>query len=201
MSGVSHRFYRFIIRPLRFLLGFAHPRLRVKGRENIPEGACVLCANHASLTDPIWIVLAGKFPHVPRTMAKKELIDTPVIGKLVTMLGAFPVNRGTADLNAVKTAMRVLKEGEKLQIFPEGTRIRKGKKSEPHTGAVMIATRMNVPVVPVYITAKKHFLHPIDVVFGEPYFPEHSAPRATQQELEDLTAELMAKIYQMGEDL
>ena len=109
-----------------------------------------------------------------RIMAKKELFDIPVLGWLITKVGAFPVDRQISDINAQKTALQLLKSGDKLLIFPEGTRIRNGKESHPHGGAVMIAARMGVPIVPVYLSTDKRFWRPLDVVFGEPYHPSPS---------------------------
>ena len=104
MIRVSQGFYRFVRIPATVVMRFLHPIVRISGRENLPEGPCVLCGNHRALTDPIWIVLAGRFRRVPRTMAKKELIDTPVIGSLVQVVGAFPVDRDHNDIGAIKTA-------------------------------------------------------------------------------------------------
>lgn len=97
--------------------------------------------------------------------------------------------------------MHILRSGDKLLIFPEGTRVRKGKVSHPHGGAVMIAARMGVPIVPVYLSTNKHFWKPLDVVFGEPYHPHPSDRRVSSEEQEKLSAELMEKIYKMGESL
>ena len=116
-------------------------------------------------------------------------------------MGAFPVDRQISDINAVKTAMQILKSGDKLLIFPEGTRIRNGKESHPHGGAVMIAARMGVPIVPVYLSTDKRFWRPLDVVFGEPYYPSPAERRVSNEELETLSAEMMSKIYKLGEAL
>ena len=97
--------------------------------------------------------------------------------------------------------MQILKSGDKLLIFPEGTRIRNGKESHPHGGAVMIAARMGVPIVPVYLSTDKRFWRPLDVVFGEPYHPSPSERRVSNEELETLSAEMMSKIYKLGEAL
>ena len=90
-------------------------------------------------------------------MAKEALFHNKALAWLIRKLGAFPVTRGTADIQSVKTAMQVIKEGQNLLIFPEGTRVRRGKPSEPHSGALLIATRMKVPVIPVYLSTKKYF--------------------------------------------
>lgn len=201
MSKVSQGFYHFVKTPIRVFLGFAHPRLRVYGRENIPEGAAVVCCNHVSISDPLWVIYAGKFPRIPRTMAKKELMDVPVLGKILSHLGVFPVNRGNSDIGAVKTTLRILREGEKLLIFPEGTRIRRGKVSQPHSGAVLFSLRADAPLVPVYVSRSRKFLRHMDVVFGEPYLPQPAGARPSPAELEAFSQELMDKIYALGAEL
>lgn len=199
MIRVSQGFYRFVRIPATVVMRFLHPIVRISGRENLPEGPCVLCGNHRALTDPIWIVLAGRFRRVPRTMAKKELIDTPVIGSLVQVVGAFPVDRDHNDIGAIKTALRVLRDGDKLMIFPEGTRVRRGKVSQPHSGAMLIASRAGVPVIPVYTSLNRRFWAPLEVSFGKPIFPNPDGRKLTQEELDDKTAEMMKTIYAMGQ--
>ena len=199
MKPVSGWSYRFICAFLRSCLRFMHPVIRVKGRENLPQGAAMLCCNHSAFSDPIWVIVFAKCPTLPRSMAKKELLEKPFMGWLDRKLGAFPVDRGHADAGAVKTAMQTLKNDDKVLIFPEGTRIKKGKISEPHSGAMMIAARMKVPVVPIYLSTKKHFWQPVQLIYGKPYEPEYAGAKPTQEELEQRTAELMQKIYTMGE--
>lgn len=199
MKMVSAKTYRFVRLGLSFIMRLAHPVVRVRGRENLPEGPAVLCCNHSSFSDPIWVQVAAKLKRLPRTMAKKELLEIPVLGWLYTKLGAFPVDRTGRDIAAVRTAMNTLREGNKVLIFPEGTRIRKGKVSEPHNGALMIAAHEHVPVVPIYLTAHKHFFGRIDVVFGEAYKLACEKPKA--EELTEMTQSLMKRIYAMGENL
>lgn len=170
-----------------------------RGRENLPEGPCVLCGNHSGFADPIWVFLAMKTRVPPWTMAKKSIMDKPIFGRLLLAFRAFPVDRDNVDMAAVKKSLSVLKKGEKLLIFPEGTRIKKGKKSEPKSGAVLLAQRAGVPLVPVYITHKRKPFQPIKVIIGEPYTPVYTSRRPDNEELQRHTEELMAKIYQMGE--
>lgn len=201
MKFMPTKLYRFLRVFVLFFLRIGHPVVRVKGRENIPDTPVVMCCNHSAFTDPIWVVVFANLPVLPRIMAKKELLEIPVFGKLLRKLGAFPVDRDGADIAAIKTSIKTLREGNKLLIFPEGTRIRKGKQSESHSGAILIATRTQTPVMPIYLTAKKKLFRRIDLVFGEPYLPETTEKRATEQELNDLADELLTKIYRLGENL
>ena len=98
------------------------------------------------------------------------------------------------------TFLKTLREGNRVLIFPEGTRVRKGKKVEAHSGALLMANRAKVPVVPIYVSTKKHLFSPILLRFGEPYFPEYAAAKATPEELTLRSAELLEKIYAMGDE-
>lgn len=201
MKMLSKRTFRFLRVIVLFFLHLAHPVIRVTGREHIPDGPVILCCNHSSFSDPVFVVLCSDLPDLPRTMAKKELMEIPFLGWLYRKFGAFPVDREVADIGAIKTAMQTLRDGRKLVIFPEGTRIRKGKKSEAHSGAMLIATRTQTPVLPIYLTKKKKLFRRIDLVIGEPYQPQTAEKRATEEELRALSEELLRKIYQLGEGL
>ena len=100
----------------------------------------------------------------------------------------------------MQTTLKTLREGNRVLIFPEGTRVRKGKKVEAHSGALLMANRAKVPVVPIYVSTKKHLFSPILLRFGEPYFPEYAAAKATPEELTLRSAELLEKIYAMGDE-
>lgn len=196
----SQRTYRILRAFLAVWLRILHPVIHVHGRENIPEGPCMLCCNHSSFSDPVWVIVYGKLSRLPRIMAKQELMKLPVLGWLYRKLGAFPVDRGATDLKAVQTTLKTLREGNRVLIFPEGTRVRKGKKVEAHSGALLMANRAKVPVVPIYVSTKKHLFSRINLSFGEAYFPEYAAAKATPEELTLRSAELLEKIYAMGDE-
>ena len=173
-----------------------HPVFRVKGRAHVPHGGkLVICANHSGMADPFWIVLALRLGHIPRIMAKKEAMSYPVVGWIMDKLGVFGVDRDVADVHAVKQGMRALRNDEQLLIFPEGTRVRDRKNSCPKRGAVTLASRTDAPVLPVYVSMRRYPWQPVTVVIGEAYQLQFSGPKATDDELEKATAELMNKIY------
>ena len=170
-----------------------------RGRENLPSGPCVICGNHSGFADPLWVFLLMKTRFPPWTMARSSLFEKPVFGRFLAAFRAFPVDRDNVDIAAVKKSLSVLKNGEKLLIFPEGTRVKKGKKSEPKSGAVLLAQRAGVPLVPVYITHGRKPFQPIRVVMGEAYTPAYTSRRPDGAELDRHTAELMEKVYRLGE--
>ncbi|MCD7880343.1 MAG: 1-acyl-sn-glycerol-3-phosphate acyltransferase [Clostridiales bacterium] len=168
--------------------------LRVIGRENIPDGPAVICPRHCTLADPPMVCFGLTRKHFPRIMAKEELLDTPVLGWFLYRIGVFGVRRGNNDMSSIKNGLRSLKEGSKLIIFPEGTRVHEGEHVQAQTGAIMFALKTGVPLVPVYLTRAKKF-HRMDMVFGEPYHPQIAGKKATPEEMRQLADELLEKIY------
>jgi 1-acyl-sn-glycerol-3-phosphate acyltransferase len=148
-------------------------RLRARGLEHIPEGGFVLAANHTSNFDP-WPL---GVPFLPRRqlrfMAKSELFN-PLLSPILRAGGAFKVRRGEGDLEAIRTAIELVNEGEIVVMFPEGTRLKKGlrkkREARPHTGAARIALSAGVPLVPAAIggTDRLRRLGPLRVAYGEP---------------------------------
>lgn len=196
MSFARGILYRIIRWPILWIMSLYHwPKFI--GRENMPEGGCIICANHSGLADPVWAVLAMKPKTTPWIMAKKSAMEAPVIGKLFAAFGAFGVDRDNPDINAVKKSLTVLKNGEQLLIFPEGTRVKKGKTVEPKSGAVMLANRTDVPIVPVFITRNRKPFRRIRVVIGTPYKAAFESRKPSSEELQTATDELMRKIYAM----
>ncbi len=191
-------FYPLIYGFLWLVLRFYHwPTFR--GRKNLPKGACIVCGNHSGFADPLWVFLGMRERVPPWTMAKNTLFEKkPWISKFLMAFRAFPVNRDAIDLKAIKKSLSVLKLGEKLLIFPEGTRVKHGKTVVPKSGAVLLAQRADVPIVPVFITPDRKPFQPIKIIFGEPWKPEFSSRRPDNAELDARTAELMGKIRALG---
>ena len=156
--------YCFIIPIVRMLFP-----LRVHHAERLPDGPMVVCAPHSALVDPILIMAVLTIRRYPRYLAKKELFSIPVVGAFLRWIGMIPVDRGNADISSIKAALKVLKEKGIIGIFPEGTRVREEHASEAKTGAVMLASRTGVPLLPVWMPRKKRLFHKVDVVVGEAY--------------------------------
>jgi 1-acyl-sn-glycerol-3-phosphate acyltransferase len=175
-------------------------RLRAEGVENLPqEGGFVLAANHVSNFDP-WPLGIPLFPRrYLRFMAKAELFWWP-LGPLIRAGGAFKVRRGERDVDAMATAVELVRNGHVVVMFPHGTRQRKGivKKHQPrsHRGAARIAHEAKAPLVPAAIagTDRLSRLGPLRVRYGKPLDVEGVEPR-------EATERLMAEIDRLGEDL
>jgi len=175
-----------------------HP-VKAVGRENIPEGAAVICPNHSAASDPFYVVFAFGRKNPMWAMAKQEVLNWPVVGWILGKAGVFGVDRGSADLKAAKTALRCLKENRKLLMFPEGTRVHEGENVEAKAGAALFATRTGSPLLPVYIPTRKRLFRPNTVVIGKPYYPQIAGRKATTEELQAIANDLMERVRALGE--
>ena len=176
-----------------------HP-CRAVGREKVPEGAALLCPNHTRMSDPFFVVYALGLKVKPRVMAKAELMRVPIIGWSLKKAGVFAVERGKSDVGAVKEAIKCLKSGDKLLLFPEGTRHKNGTLDEDgKTGAAMFSVRTGAPLVPIYIPAKKRWFRRTPVVFGEPFLPQVEGRKGSAEEYKMIAKELMSRIASLEE--
>lgn len=167
-------FYNLLRLVVRLILQTVF-RWRVRGLENLPaSGGLIIASNHISNLDPPLIGCALPLSRRIRFMAKIELFKNPAFRWMITALGAFPVRRGLADRNAIRTAIALLEGGEVVGIFPEGTRSRTGELGRAEAGMGMIAVKAGVPVVPVAVTGTNkifcdgHLLPRFTVSFAAP---------------------------------
>lgn len=124
---------------------------RVIGAENmIEEGPCVIAANHCSYLDPPLVGVACK--RAIHYLARKSLLDIPVLGPILPELNVIPVDRKNADRSALMGAIRVVRNGGAVLIFPEGTRSPDGKLQPAQPGIGMIVAKTGAPVVPARIS-------------------------------------------------
>lgn len=148
-------------------------RIRVIGVENLPlTGPLMVCANHISMWDPFVIGACLKKIQV-HYMAKEELFRIPVLRKFLSALGAYPVNRKNNDLRAIKTTIQLIKDGNCVGIFPQGTRCPgiNPRTSVIKGGAGMCAYHAKCDVLPVAVVNKKwrmSFMARTYIVIGKP---------------------------------
>jgi 1-acyl-sn-glycerol-3-phosphate acyltransferase len=125
-------------------------RLSRIGREHIPaDGPVILAANHRSFLDPFVIATLARRPIY--FVAKTELFSGRLVSWILTSLGAFPIDRGKGDQDAMATAGEILERGDGVLIFPEGSRIRPGSLARPRRGVGRLALETGAPVVPVAV--------------------------------------------------
>lgn len=196
-------FYVLAYYVVGLILRILHP-VTVEGIEKLPKHGVLLCANHSSNWDPLVIGL-----HLPKNyrlhaMAKEELFRNAFLNWLFRKLGAFPVSRGNTDIQAVKTAIQIIKSGDNLLIFPEGTVIRNGIGSadglpaHAKGGAAMIGVRTGAILVPVFVDGEKKLFHRTRLIFGDPYEPVYTGRHGTAEEMQKIADDLLAAAYALG---
>lgn len=143
--------------------------MRARGMQYVPaRGPAIVIMNHKALIDPF---VCGAFCDRPmKYMAKKELFRNPILRRLIIALGAFPVDRGAGDREALRTALEVLDAGEVLLMFPEGHRQRDDAIHEFMPGVAMIALRSGAPVLPLAVDGTQYLLRD-----GRPGHPKMKA--------------------------
>ena len=193
---MSLAWYHFIYLLLFPLVHILYP-MRILHRERIPqEGPIMLCASHSNLVDPFLLVYMMGWNRPVRFMAKKELFDLPLLGAVLRRAGTFSVDRGNADMGAIRTSMAILKEKGILGIFPEGTRLQ--ESGEGKHGAIMLAARTGAKLVPVYISRRKRVFRRVHLAVGEPYVLDRDIRGKDAYETRSI--ELMDRIEKTGEE-
>ena len=175
-------------------------KIEVRGKENLPNGPFVLASNHISNWDPVFLYKKLKNKKI-RFMAKKELINNKVLAWAIKKFGAFPVDRESNDIKAVKTGLSVLKNGEVLGIFPQGTRCDEINPSGVKPGYIVFADRCNVPIVPVSIAKTKKIRTHFTYTIGTPVMIEKEGKSLTPEEMEKLSFSIMTNIKKMAESV
>ncbi|HEV2034019.1 MAG TPA: lysophospholipid acyltransferase family protein [Candidatus Dormibacteraeota bacterium] len=200
---------RWIMRAITrtYLLGL----FSVVGVENVPRrGAVIICPNHSGTLDP---PLVPAF--VPRndtwSMAKEEYFSGAVSAFLFRQYHAFPVKRHSADRGAVKRSFDLLKAGDGLIMYPEGTRVESGLLAAPEPGAGFIAQKAGCPVVPVALIGTGDCLPkgarwprrtPVSITFGKPFVVAQKradGQRVSHQEASDAIMVQIAELLPAGQ--
>jgi 1-acyl-sn-glycerol-3-phosphate acyltransferase len=146
-------------------------RVSVKGVERIPQGACLFAANHTSSADAPAIV--GAIPRRIAVLLKESLFKWPIVGQAFRSVNFVPVNRSARDsaIASVEKATEAMKNGQSFLIYPEGTRSPDGRLQEFKKGAVVMAIKAGVPIVPMICSGahrimekKSLVIHPGEIV-------------------------------------
>lgn len=161
-----------ILFSLVWVLGRLLFRLHVHGKENLPKDrGFVICPNHISAIDPVFVVIGRGAGRRLSIMGKEELFKNPVLGWIMRKVGVFPVERGKGDTGALDKAIADVQGGQGMLIFPEGTRSKTNEMGRFKSGAFVIAARTGADIIPcriAYSTGRLRLFCRIDVVFGGP---------------------------------
>ncbi|MEK3953304.1 1-acyl-sn-glycerol-3-phosphate acyltransferase [Psychrobacillus psychrotolerans] len=171
-------------------------RFEVIGTEHFPkDGGILLCSNHINALDPPVVgILAPRPVHF---MAKAELFNVPLLKGILPGVNAFPVKRGLSDRDALRTAIKLLKSGEVVGLFPEGTRSKDGKLGKGFSGAGFFALRGEANVVPCAIIGPYKPFKKLKVVYGEPI--DIAPYRERKASADEVTEKIMEKIAELLE--
>lgn len=183
---------RVILYPIHWLV---YP-FRLHGHKKVGPGACIYVSNHYCIFDvfyPAHTTWEGI-----HFMAKEPILHAPVLGYVARRLGVIGALRDGSDVRTIMDSMKVLKNGEKLSLFPEGTR---NKRSDEeflpfHGGAAMLAIKTKTPVVPIVICNRPKVFHMTHVVIGEPMeLTEYYGRKLTSEEYAQADEILAATLY------
>lgn len=170
-------------------------RVKIEGQENIPlDEPLIYCGNHRTYLDPPLIVVTAK-RHV-RFMAKIELKKNPFFAFLGVVFDGIYVNRDSKDITAIKTALKALKNGECVALFPEGTRngLEKGQKAKD--GAAFFALRSGAKVMPCGISGGTGKFDKVTIRYGKPLdFSKYD--KNDKEALDKITDEIMENIIEL----
>lgn len=173
-------------------------KVEVVGKENVPtEGNAIICANHYSNYDPFAACIY--LDRLPRYLGKKELFENKILAWLLNEVRVIPLDRKAAmDMKAVKSALKVLKEGQILGIFAEGTRVKEGQHVEAKGGVALFAMKGNTNVIPCAISGKYKFRGKLRVEYGEPLtLEEYRSQKLTTELMDEITGIVMGKVEEM----
>lgn len=182
--------------PLRLL----YP-VKIIGRKNMPKGKIVVVANHLSAADIV--IQMANLPGFRYIVAKKELSKNKFVGSFLASLGAVYIDRGKADLAAMKKILGVMQKGYGLSIFPEGTRNRKDNDlARIKEGAALFALKGKAEVVPVIIYRKAKLFRKNYLWVGEPFsLAEFYGKRADAALLKDASDVIEAHMLKAQKEL
>ncbi len=171
-------------------------RIKVIGQENFPkEQGVLLCTNHIDNLDPPVVGLTA--PRPVHFMAKEELFQLPVLKAVLPNVNAFPVKRGLSDRQAIRKALELLRSGQVVGMFPEGTRSKTGELGKGLTGAGFFALKGDALVMPCAIIGPYRPFKQLKVIYGEPI--DMTPMRERKASAEEATEAIMDAIQKLIE--
>ncbi len=192
--ALYHLFKWSVVAPLFH----AYFRGRIWDAQRVPQrGPLIIVSNHASYFDPP--LLSNSVRRPVAFMAKAELFKLPIFSTLIRLYGAYPVQRGSRDRSALRSAHQALKNGWSVGIFLTGTRTQDGRIDQAKLGAALIAAQAQVPLLPVCLWGTEKILAkgiipqpvPVTVRIGQLIPPPASSNR---QDLEAVTQACVTQI-------
>ncbi|MZP28140.1 1-acylglycerol-3-phosphate O-acyltransferase [Heliobacterium undosum] len=199
-KGLASAYWLYRLLRALFRFPFKHfCHWRISGLENVPlDGPLIVVSNHVSNWDPV--ILACALPRQLHFMAKAELFKIPVLSYVMTVCGAYAVDRGKSGRQALKKSLDILEQDKVICIFPEGTRSKTGETGEAKAGTAMIAAKSRAYILPVGLHNSGNvfsggWFRPFSVSIGRPFRIETAeGERLSSQRLHDLSDGMMEEI-------
>ena len=190
-----------IIRPICFVLAKIIYRVKIVGIENVPKDkACIICGNHVHAMDAP--VLLASTSRKINFMAKQELWKNGAFKFIAWIFNVFPVARGKKDTEAIKTSLKILNSNQILGMYPEGTRKGLERGIKPKNGAVNLAIRAGVPIIPFGVCGEFKPFKKVVYNFGKPIdFSNYKDNAKDKEEVDMLTNEVMAKVIELRDEI
>jgi len=179
-------------------------RIRIQGRENVPPGGCLIVSNHVSFMDPTtvgWAVAREIY-----YLGRKSLFKPPFLSWFLPICNVLPIDRDGHDVGGLRRIIKMLRSGESILLFPEGTRSPDGQLQPAEPGAALVAVKAGVPILPVRVFGTFESLsrhdkfprfHPIRVVIGRSYTPALPEGRLDKTAYDRVAQEMMARIAEL----
>ncbi len=175
-------------------------RPKIVGKENIPQDtAAIICPNHVHALDSAVIVVMAK--RKVNVLAKEELYINGFVRWVASVFGIYPVKRGKKSLESMKVSLKLLKNNELLMIFPEGTRKGLAKGVKPKNGAIKLAIRAGVPIIPVGVQGNFKLFRKVKLNIGKPInYSKYKEEINNKEILDKLTQDLMDEIVRLRDE-
>ena len=154
---------------IKLVSGIFYP-VKIYGKENLKEGGAVVVCNHFSVIDCVYLVKLTLLENYS-IIAKKELFKNKLFGKILKGFGAIPIDRENPELKTLLSTIKCLKNGEKVLLFPEGTRNKTGttELQELKEGSAIFAVRAKCPIIPIMIYNKAKLFQRNKLIIGKPF--------------------------------
>lgn len=175
---------------------------RIKGRKNLPKGGAIIVCNHTSNIDAL--MFAAHFWEPFFYLAKKELYKNKFMAFITRNIGGICIDRSINDFGAIKNCLKVLKDGRKLVIFPEGTRVHSDKMElgEIKGGASMLAIKTKLPIVPVYLNRQPRLFRKTVLTVGQPFELSEFYQGKLDSEKQERAGEVLSqKMHQLRQEV
>ena len=186
-----------VLRVLLFPIFYIIKPFRIYGNRKVKDGACVYIGNHYTIFDPVYPAITTW--EIVHFVAKRENFETPILKSVLHKVKGIKVNRDGNDVRGLLDCLKCLKNGEKIALYPEGTRNKTNEDLLPFKhGASVMAIRAKVPIVPIVIYKKPKFFRVAHVIYGEPFeLSEYYDRKLTEEDYQEADEKLRNVLLDM----